>query len=130
MVMLVRFSNYCSLLVLLSFIGWLSLLDAHDLLGLHLEASFKEYVIWYSILEKIEYCLAGWNCLNFSKGVRITLIKSSLLNWPIYFMLLFPLPVGVANRLEKLQWHFFCKLVWARVYSQVLKGGLGNCNLM
>lgn len=130
MVMHERFSNYCNLLVLLSFIGWLSFLDAHDLLGLLLEASFKELVIWYGILEKMEYCLAGWNCLNFFKGGRITLIKSSLLKWPIYFMLLFPLPIGVANRLEKLQWHFFYKLVWARVYSQISKGGLGNCNLM
>jgi hypothetical protein len=36
------------------------------------------------------------------KGGRVTLIKSTLSNLPTYFLSLFPLPMGVANRNEKL----------------------------
>lgn len=68
--------------------GWLSFLDVHDLRGLLLEASFKENIIWHGMLEKMEYCLVGWMHLNFSKGGRNTLIKSSLSNWPIDFIFL------------------------------------------
>jgi hypothetical protein len=40
--------------------------------------------------------------MYLSMGGRVTLIKSTLFNLPTYFMSLFPLPVGVANRIEKL----------------------------
>jgi hypothetical protein len=43
--------------------------------------------------------------MYLSKGSRVTLIKSTL-NWPTYFMSLFPFPTGVANRIEKLQLDF------------------------
>jgi hypothetical protein len=36
------------------------------------------------------------------KDRKITLIKSTLSNLPTYFMSLFPLLAGVANRIEKL----------------------------
>jgi hypothetical protein len=44
--------------------------------------------------------------LYLSKGVRLTLIKSTLSNLPTYYLSLFPIPMGVANRLEKLQRDF------------------------
>jgi hypothetical protein len=44
--------------------------------------------------------------MYLSKGSRVTLIKSTLSNWPTYFMPLFPFPTGVANRIEKLQLDF------------------------
>lgn len=39
---------------------------------------------------------------------RITLIKSTLSNLPTYFIFLshFPHPLGLTNRIEKLQWDF------------------------
>jgi hypothetical protein len=37
------------------------------------------------------------------KGGRLTLIKSALSNFPMHYVSLFPIPVGVANRLERLQ---------------------------
>jgi len=45
--------------------------------------------------------------LSLSKGGRLTLINSTLSNLSMYFMFLFPLPKGVANRIEKLQRGFF-----------------------
>lgn len=48
-----------------------------------------------------------------SKGGGIAFIKSSLSNLSIYFLFLFPIPVGVANQLAKL----FQDLLW---------GGLGE----
>jgi len=71
-------------------------------LGLPLGASFKAKSIWDGIIEKIERCLVRWK-MYLSKGGRVNLIKSSLSNLPTYFMFLFLLPTGVANRIEKLQ---------------------------
>ena len=41
-------------------------------------------------------------------GGKITLIKSTLSNLPMYFMSLFFFPMIVANRIEKLQHDFLC----------------------
>jgi hypothetical protein len=40
--------------------------------------------------------------MYLSKGGRVTLIKSTFSNLPTYFLYLFLLPTGVANRIEKL----------------------------
>ena len=57
-------------------------------LGLPLGAKFKDKTIWNPILEKIEQRLEGWKRLYLSKGGRVTLIKSTLSNFPIYFLFL------------------------------------------
>jgi hypothetical protein len=54
-------------------------------LGLPLGAKFKSKQIWDPILEKMERKLAGWQRMYFSKGGRVTLIKSTLSNLPTYF---------------------------------------------
>ena len=41
----------------------------------------------------------------YLKG-KVTLIKSTLSNLPTYFLSLFPIPVGVARKLEKIQRDF------------------------
>jgi hypothetical protein len=61
----------------------------------------------------MKHCLADYKRLCLSKDDRITLIKSTLSNLRTYFLSLFPTPVGVANRIEKLQWDF-------------LRGGVGD----
>jgi hypothetical protein len=71
-------------------------------LGLPLGAKYKDSNMWTCIIEKMENRLAGWKRLYLSKGGRLTLIKSTLSNLPTYFLSLFPIPVGVAHRLEKL----------------------------
>ena len=75
-------------------------------LGLPLGVKFKDKTIWNPILEKIEWRLAGWKCLYFSKGGRVSLIKSTLFNLPTYFVSLFPILAAMANRIEKLQQNF------------------------
>jgi hypothetical protein len=71
-------------------------------LGLPLGAKYKDSNMWNNIFEKMEARLAGWKKVCLSKGGRLTLINSTLSNLPTYFLSLFPIPVGVANRLEKL----------------------------
>jgi hypothetical protein len=44
--------------------------------------------------------------LYLSKGARITLIKNTLSNLPMYFSSCFPIQLSVANRIEKIQWDF------------------------
>ena len=75
-------------------------------LGLPLGANFKDKSIWNLILEKIERKLACWKRLCLLEGGRVTLIESTLSNLPTYFLSLFPIPAGVANRIEKLQRNF------------------------
>jgi hypothetical protein len=41
--------------------------------------------------------------MYLSKGGSVTLIKSTLSSLTMYFKSFFPLPAGVANRIEKLQ---------------------------
>lgn len=72
-------------------------------LGLPLGASYKYTNIWSDIVEKMERRLAGWKRLYFLKRGRLTVIKNALSNLLTYYMSLFPILVGVAKRLEKLQ---------------------------
>ena len=75
-------------------------------LGMPLRASFKTASIWNPILEKMEKKLSGWEHLYLSKGDRLTLLKSTLSNLPIYYLSLFTIPVVVADRLEHIQRNF------------------------
>ena len=103
-------------------------------LGLPLGATFKETTIWNPVLEKVEKRLASWKRLYLSKGGKITLIKSTLSSIPTYFLLLFPIPSRVANRLEKLQKDFLrCRLDekpkyhlvnWSHICAPLQSGGL------
>ena len=72
-------------------------------LGLPLGASSKAKHIWDGVIEKIEYWLASWKMRYLSKGGRVTLIKSTLANFPTYYLSLFPIPVSVAKHIKKLQ---------------------------
>ena len=72
-------------------------------LGLLLGANVRDRSIWNPIIEKVERRLVGWKRLYLSTGGKVTLIKSTLSNLPIYFLSLFSIPVEVANRIEQLQ---------------------------
>uniref|UniRef100_A0A2N9FD14 Splicing factor YJU2 n=1 Tax=Fagus sylvatica TaxID=28930 RepID=A0A2N9FD14_FAGSY len=103
-------------------------------LGLPLGAKFKETNIWNLIIEKMERRLAGWKRLYLSKGGKVTLIKSTLSSLPTYFLSLFPILAGVANRLEKLQRDFLWSglgsefkyhlVSWPKICEPVCSGGL------
>ena len=75
-------------------------------LGLPLGAKFKLKAIWDPILMKLERSLSGWKSLYLSKGGKMTLIKSTLSSLPTYFLSLFPIPVNVAVRIDKIQRDF------------------------
>lgn len=75
-------------------------------LGLPLGAKFKDLSIWNPILERMERRLAGWKRMYLSKTSKVTLIKSSLLSLPTYFLSLLPLLGKVPKRMEKLQRDF------------------------
>jgi hypothetical protein len=86
---------------------------------------------------KMERRLASWQRLYLSKGARVTLIKSTLSNLPMYFLSLFSIPM--ANRIEKLQRDFlwggigeefkYHLVRWDKVCSPIAEGGLGMKNL-
>jgi hypothetical protein len=75
-------------------------------LGMPLGASFKSISIWNGVIEKVERRLARWKKLYLSKGGRVTLIHSILYSIPTYYLSLFPIPVSVAKKLERLQREF------------------------
>jgi hypothetical protein len=75
-------------------------------LGLSLGAHYKASHIWSSIIAKMENKLVGWKRMYLSKGGRLTLIKIILSILPTYSLSLFPILVGVASHLEKLQRDF------------------------
>lgn len=103
-------------------------------LGLPLGAPYKSTSPWSGIIEKMERWLAGWKMLYLSKEGGLTLIKSTLSNYPTYYMSLFPIPICVASRLKKLQRDFlwggindefnFHLVNWSKICSMKQTSGL------
>ena len=75
-------------------------------LGLPLGATHNSCRVWDVVEERFKRKLATWKKQYLSKGGRLTLIKSTLSNLPIYFLSLFVIPRKVRLRLEKIQREF------------------------
>ena len=109
-------------------------------LGLPLGSGYKDISVWTNIIEKTERRLASWKHMYLSKGGRLTLIKSTLSNLSTYYLSLFPIPKGVAHRLEKIQRDFlwgglgeefkFHLVNWKQICTPIRSGGLGIRNLV
>jgi hypothetical protein len=109
-------------------------------LGMPLGASFKSISIWNGVIEKVERRLASWKKLYLSKGGRVTLIHSTLSSIPSYYLSMFPIPVSVAKKLERLQREFlwsglgdetkFHLVNWHRVCTPIKAGGLDVRNVV
>lgn len=61
-------------------------------LGLPIGGNISRLSSWDPLIEKMNKKLAGWKSKSLSLGGRLTLIKASLSNLPIYYMSLFSLP--------------------------------------
>ncbi len=102
-------------------------------LDLPLGAKFKSKEIWNPVLEKVERRLSGWKCSYLLKGGRLTSITT-------YFMSLFPIPVAVAKRIERLQRGFlwqgsgeefkFHLVSWGQICTPIWYGGLAVYSLV
>ena len=75
-------------------------------LGMPLGAHYKSEAVWYNVEELLRKMLAMWKRQHISKGGRITLIESTLLNLPLYLMPILPLPRKVRLRLDQMQMNF------------------------
>lgn len=73
-------SNYAKVL------GCKSMMFHLKYLGVPLGAKFKDKCTWDPVIELFENKLTGWKRNFFSKGGRLTLIKSTLANLPIYYL--------------------------------------------
>ena len=104
-------------------------------LGLPLGVKHNSIVVWDGVEERFHKRLALWKRQYICKGGRLTLIKNTLSNMPIYTMSLFQMPRRMQFRLEKIQRDFLwgggnltrkIHLVkWSTVCKSKEKGGLG-----
>ena len=71
-------------------------------LGLPLDASFKSVQAWDVMEERFQKRLALWKRQYVSKRGRLTLLKNTLSNLPIYYLFLFVIPCKASLRLENI----------------------------
>ena len=94
--------------------------------------------MWDGVEERFQRRLALWKRQYISKGGRLTLIRSTLSNMPIYYMSILRMPRLVRLRLEQIQRDFLWDwggrgalerkihlVKWSAVCSDKSKRGLG-----
>lgn len=77
-------------------------------LGIPLRAKYKEKTTWDLVIELCENKLAGWKRNFLSKSGRLTLIKSTMVNLPIYYPATHTIPINIEKKLETIQ----CRFLW------------------
>lgn len=78
-------------------------------MGLPIEANPRSKALWDPVVEKFEKILSMWKRQCLSLGGRITLIKATLSNLPIYYMSIFKMPRLVLDKLDHLRRSFLWK---------------------
>lgn len=76
-------------------------------LGLPLSIKSLRKEDWWSIIEKIEKRIEGWQAKLLSRGGRLVLVNSVLANLPLFFLSVFRAPSWAIRRIEALQSAFF-----------------------
>ncbi|XP_057965521.1 uncharacterized protein LOC131156089 [Malania oleifera] len=107
--------------------------------GLPLGAKFKDKGEWNPIIEKFERLVGDGKGTFYQKMAKVTLIRSTLTNLPIYFMSSLPLLISVAKRLEGIQRRFLWGSLgaefkvhcvkWSMVKQPICLGGLESKSL-
>lgn len=69
-------------------------------LGLQVGRNPRLKKFWTTVVKKIKRRLARWGRKFLSMDGGLTLIKSVLVNLPMYYLSLFILPRGVARKME------------------------------
>lgn len=92
--------------------------------------------LWALAIQKFECRLASWKGRYLSKGGKITLLKTALSNFPVYFLSLFSPPKAIVDQLERIQrnflWdshegnHKFHLVGWNLICKPIFKGGLSS----
>lgn len=71
-----------------------------------LGVSYKDVRTWGLVVTRFERMLAGWKKNLMSKDERLTLIKSTLADFLIYYMSFLTISVSVIKRLKSIQCRF------------------------
>lgn len=62
------------------------------------------------MIERIEGRLDSWKAIILSKGVKLTIIKATLVSIPNYYLTLFTILVSMANCVER-NLGIFCVMI-------------------
>ncbi|KAK2652337.1 hypothetical protein Ddye_012193 [Dipteronia dyeriana] len=76
-------------------------------LELSLGGNLGREILWLLVIKKVEDKLAPWKRSPLSKEGKLVLIKAVLSSLPMYYMFVFRVPSGVANRIKNLKKEFF-----------------------
>lgn len=102
-------------------------------LDLPLGGAHRSLSFWDPVIERIQNKLDSWKKGYISLGGRITLIKTVLSNFSIYYMSLFKMPEKRTLKVEKLHRDFLWEggltkdhlVGWKKVCCPKKEGGLG-----
>lgn len=104
-------------------------------LGEALGANFKSVQTWQDVLERFQKKLGLWKRKYLTEGGRLVLIKSTLASLPVYLLLLFTVPISIANKMEEIMRNFiwgttnkgrrYHLMAWDLVCQPKEWGGLG-----
>ncbi|XP_056685341.1 uncharacterized protein [Spinacia oleracea] len=107
-------------------------------LGLPVGGNGFRLAHWEPIFDRMRNKLSTWKGSLLSIGGRLTLIKTSLSNLPLYYMSIFHVLVGVIKEITKLQCQFLervsrqkkymAPVSWSRVQSPHAYGGINTGN--
>ncbi|GJY92863.1 putative RNA-directed DNA polymerase, partial [Tanacetum coccineum] len=105
-------------------------------LGLSIGENMRRINDWKVMVDKFKSRLADWKAKTMSFGGRLTLVKSVIGSLPLYYFLMFRVPLSVIKQLERIRKKFFWggagegnKLSWVKWEFVIASFGLGGLNI-